>query len=40
MICGSTAMLRDTTAILEARGFREGSSSEAGHYVIERAFVG
>ena len=40
MICGSSAMLRDTTAILEARGFREGSSGEAGHYVIERAFVG
>lgn len=40
MVCGSTAMLRDTTAILEARGFREGSSGEAGHYVIERAFVG
>lgn len=39
MICGSTAMLRDTTALLEERGFREGSSGEAGHYVIERAFV-
>ncbi len=40
MICGSTAMLRDATAILESRGFREGSSGEPGHYVIERAFVG
>jgi ferredoxin--NADP+ reductase len=40
MICGSSAMLRDTTALLEARGFAEGSSQEAGHYVIERAFVG
>jgi ferredoxin/flavodoxin---NADP+ reductase len=40
MICGSTAMLRDTVAILEARGFGEGSSQEPGHYVIERAFVG
>ena len=39
MICGSTAMLRDTVEILEARGFAEGSSGEAGHYVIERAFV-
>ena len=39
MICGSTPMLRDTTAILEERGFREGNSGEAGHYVIERAFV-
>jgi ferredoxin--NADP+ reductase len=40
MICGSSAMLRDTTALLEDRGFDEGSSGEAGHYVIERAFVG
>lgn len=40
MICGSTSMLRDTAALLEARGFAEGSSGEAGHYVIERAFVG
>jgi ferredoxin--NADP+ reductase len=40
MICGSSAMLRDTTALLEARGFAEGSSGEAGHHVIERAFVG
>ncbi len=40
MICGSTAMLRDTVALLEGRGFSEGSSGEAGHYVIERAFVG
>ena len=39
MICGSPAMLRDTVAILEARGFQEGSSSDAGDYVIERAFV-
>jgi ferredoxin--NADP+ reductase len=39
MICGSTAMLRDTVEILEARDFAEGSSGEAGHYVIERAFV-
>lgn len=40
MICGSSAMLRDTTALLEARGLREGHSQDAGHYVIERAFVG
>ena len=39
IICGSTPMLRDTVAILEARGFAEGSSHEAGQYVIERAFV-
>jgi ferredoxin--NADP+ reductase len=40
MICGSPAMLRDTVAILERRGFGEGNSSEPGDYVIERAFVG
>jgi ferredoxin--NADP+ reductase len=40
MVCGSAAMLRDTRAILEARGFREGSSGEPGDYVVERAFVG
>jgi ferredoxin/flavodoxin---NADP+ reductase len=39
MICGSPAMLADTVALLEARGFREGSSDGAGHYVVERAFV-
>ncbi|MEB2285808.1 MAG: ferredoxin--NADP(+) reductase [Polyangiaceae bacterium UTPRO1] len=39
MICGSTAMLRDMASLLEERGFREGSSGDAGHYVIERAFV-
>lgn len=39
MLCGSPAMLADMTALLEARGFREGSHSEPGHYVIEKAFV-
>ena len=39
MICGSPAMLADTVALLEARGFEEGSSDGQGHYVIERAFV-
>lgn len=39
MICGSSVMLRDTTAILDAWGFVEGNSHEAGDYVIERAFV-
>ncbi|MCU0656460.1 MAG: ferredoxin--NADP reductase [Polyangiaceae bacterium] len=39
MICGSPAMLRDTVALLEARGFDEGNSGEPGAYVIERAFV-
>jgi ferredoxin/flavodoxin---NADP+ reductase len=39
MICGSEAMLKDMVAIMKARGFEEGSSSEPGHYVIEKAFV-
>jgi ferredoxin/flavodoxin---NADP+ reductase len=39
MICGSPGMLKDTVAILEGRGFGEGSSDVRGHYVIERAFV-
>jgi len=39
MLCGSSAMLRDTRALLDARGFEEGSQSAPGHYVVERAFV-
>jgi ferredoxin--NADP+ reductase len=39
MICGSPAMLADTRAALEARGFTEGNMSRMGSYVIERAFV-
>jgi ferredoxin--NADP+ reductase len=39
MLCGSPAMLADLTAILEERGFEEGSSSQPGSYVIEKAFV-
>ena len=39
MLCGSPAMLKDTQAILEERGFTEGNMSRPGHYVIERAFV-
>jgi len=39
MICGSPAMLADTRAVLEARGFREGNMTVPGTYVIERAFV-
>lgn len=39
MICGSPAMLADTRAVLEARGFREGNMAVPGTYVIERAFV-
>lgn len=39
MLCGSPQMLKDTCAILNARGFHEARHGEAGHYVIERAFV-
>jgi ferredoxin/flavodoxin---NADP+ reductase len=32
-------MLRDLKAMLEAKGFPEGSTSRPGAFVIERAFV-
>lgn len=40
MLCGSPSMLQEITAMLDARGFREGSHSEPGQYVVEKAFVG
>ncbi len=39
MLCGSPQMLKDMVELLEGRGFKEGSQSEAGQYVIEKAFV-
>lgn len=39
MICGSPSMLKDTCAILETLGLKEARHGNAGHYVIERAFV-
>lgn len=39
MICGRPAMLADTRAVLEARGFQQGNMTVPGSYVIERAFV-
>ena len=39
MLCGSTAMLKDTTDLLKQAGLVEGKNSAPGHYVIERAFV-
>jgi ferredoxin--NADP+ reductase len=39
MMCGSPAMLEELRAMFEARGFAEGSHSEPGHFVIEKAFV-
>ena len=39
MMCGSPAMLEDLKQMFAARGFVEGSHSEPGHFVIEKAFV-
>jgi ferredoxin--NADP+ reductase len=39
MLCGSPQMLADMTLQLEEAGFEEGSSSNPGSYVIEKAFV-
>ncbi len=40
MVCGSPAMLSDTAALLDARGFEISPGiGEPGDYVIERAFV-
>lgn len=39
MICGSMAMLQEHKAICEGLGFVEGSNSEPGQFVIEKAFV-
>lgn len=39
MICGSPGMLRDLKTMLEGRGFKEGSTTTPGDFVIERAFA-
>ena len=39
MICGAMGMLRDTKAALEGFGLTEGSNSNPGTFVVERAFV-
>ena len=39
MLCGSPAMLKDLTDILDNMGFKEARAGEPGHYVVERAFV-
>ena len=40
MVCGSPAMLADTCALLDGRGFQMSPHiGETGDYVIERAFV-
>ena len=39
MLCGSPDMIRDTRQLLADRGYEEGNHGEAGHFVIEKAFV-
>lgn len=39
MICGSPGLNKDMRAILDAKGFHEGSTTTPGDYVVERAFV-
>ncbi len=39
MLCGSPALLKDMQTMLAVRGFKEGSTTTPGDYVIERAFV-
>ena len=39
MLCGSPAFLADMTGLLRDRGFTEGSHSQAGEFVVEKAFV-
>jgi ferredoxin--NADP+ reductase len=39
MLCGNQAMLNDTMAILNERGFKKATSREQGDYVIEQAFL-
>ena len=40
MICGSMSMLKDVKTQVEGLGFEEGSHSQPGGFVVERAFVG
>jgi ferredoxin/flavodoxin---NADP+ reductase len=39
MMCGSPGMLEELRQLFVSRGFLEGSHSEPGHFVIEKAFV-
>jgi ferredoxin--NADP+ reductase len=36
MICGSPAMVRDTTAVLEARGMKKNKRRDPGHITTEQ----
>jgi ferredoxin/flavodoxin---NADP+ reductase len=39
MLCGSPQMLAEMRTMLDGMGWQEGSTTGAGHYVIEKAFV-
>lgn len=39
MLCGSTAMLTELSAMLEGMGFAAGSNAKPGDYVVEKAFA-
>jgi ferredoxin/flavodoxin---NADP+ reductase len=39
MLCGSMGMIRDIRAMLEQKGFEEGSNSKPATFVVEKAFV-
>ena len=39
MLCGSMDMIKETAALIEGYGLVEGSNSNPGDYVLERAFV-
>ncbi len=39
LVCGSPHMLKDTVAILDARGLHESRHGQQAEYAIERAFV-
>ncbi len=40
MLCGSMEMIKDMAKVCEDQGMTEGSNSEPGDFVLERAFVG
>ena len=40
MLCGSMGMIRDVRTMVEPLGFVEGSNSNPGSFVVEKAFVG
>ena len=39
MLCGSPGLLKDMKVILEKKGYKEGSTTSPGDFVVERAFV-